>query len=523
MFGQRRAKSINLEAPESASMVDETLVSAEIDASATEMATQAMLALSTSSSAMTPAMEAQHVTPVPVKPVSSPAASAPGNGAATKLVTPPTSVASQTQPGEGNAALIRSEEYKAIRQGVFVSMNASAAVGRTREQMQPVVDQLVATIAQREQLNITMTEQRQIVGELLNDMFGLGPIEPLLADEAVTDIMVNGPDQIYVERGGKLELSPYKFRDNSHVVTVAQRIAANVGRRVDESSPMVDARLADGSRVNVVLPPLAIHGACISIRKFSKRNITLFRMAQQGNLSEGMANVLKLASTCRLNILISGGTGSGKTTLLNALSHFIGLGERTLTIEDAAELQLVQPHVVSLETRPENTEGLGAVNQRDLVKNALRMRPDRIILGETRGAEAFDVLQAMNTGHDGSMTTIHANSPRDAITRLESMVMMANGNLPLLSIRRQIASAVHMILQVERMRDGMRRVTRLTEIVGMEGDVIITQDLFTFKYDASAYSEEVKGTFECAAIRPAFMPRAAYYGLEQALMDAMRA
>jgi len=333
---------------------------------------------------------------------------------------------------------------------------------------------------------------------------------------------VNGPDQIYVERHGRLELTPYKFRDNAHVVSVAQRIASSVGRRVDESSPMVDARLADGSRVNVVLPPLAIHGAVISIRKFSKRNITLHRMAQQGNLSQAMANVLKLASTCRLNIIVSGGTGSGKTTLLNALSHFIDLGERTVTIEDAAELQLVQPHVVSLETRPENSEGLGAVAQRDLVRNALRMRPDRIILGETRGPEAFDVLQAMNTGHDGSMTTIHANTPRDGITRLESMVMMANGNLPLLSIRRQIASAVHLIVQIERMRDGMRRITRITELVGMEGDVIITQDLFTFRYDASAYSEEVKGVFECASVRPAFSARAAYYGLEDALMEAMK-
>jgi pilus assembly protein CpaF len=245
-------------------------------------------------------------------------------------------------------------------------------------------------------------------------------------------------------------------------------------------------------------------------------------MAQQGNMSQQMANLLKLASTCRLNIIVSGGTGSGKTTLLNALSHFIGLGERTITIEDAAELQLVQPHVVSLETRPENAEGLGGVAQRDLVRNALRMRPDRIILGETRGPEAFDVLQAMNTGHDGSMTTIHANTPRDGITRLESMVMMANGNLPLLSIRRQIASAVHLIVQIERMRDGMRRVTRITELVGMEGDVIITQDLFTFRYDATAYSEEVKGVYESALVRPAFSARAAYYGLEDALLEAMR-
>ena len=434
----------------------------------------------------------------------------------------PAPAAARAHTSEGNETLVRSELFKTIRNGVFSLMNASVAVGKTREQMKPGVEQLVLEIAERERLNITMSEQGQIVGELLNDMFGLGPIEPLLADETITDVLVNGPDQVYVERHGRLELTPFKFRDNAHVVNVAQRIAAGVGRRVDESSPMVDARLADGSRVNVVLPPLAIHGASISIRKFSKRNITLMRMAQQGNMSVQMANLLKLASTCRLNIIVSGGTGSGKTTLLNALSHFIGLGERTITIEDAAELQLVQPHVVSLETRPENAEGLGGVAQRDLVRNALRMRPDRIILGETRGAEAFDVLQAMNTGHDGSMTTIHANTPRDGITRLESMVMMANGNLPLLSIRRQIASAVHLIVQIERMRDGMRRVTRITELVGMEGDVIITQDLFTFRYDASAYSEEVKGVYESALVRPAFSARAAYYGLEDALLEAMR-
>jgi len=433
-----------------------------------------------------------------------------------------TSPVARGNGADGNETLVRSDLFKTIRNGVFASMNASAAVGKTRDQMKSGVEQLVLGIAEREGLNVTLAEQGQIVGELLNDMFGLGPIEPLLADETITDVLVNGPDQVYVERHGRLELTPYKFRDNTHVISVAQRIAAAVGRRVDESSPMVDARLADGSRVNVVLPPLAIHGASISIRKFSKRNITLHRMAQQGNMSPQMANVLKLASTCRLNIIVSGGTGSGKTTLLNALSHFIGLGERTITIEDAAELQLVQPHVVSLETRPENAEGLGGVAQRDLVRNALRMRPDRIILGETRGAEAFDVLQAMNTGHDGSMTTIHANTPRDGITRLESMVMMANGNLPLMSIRRQIASAVHLIVQIERMRDGMRRVTRITELVGMEGEVIITQDLFTFRYDASAYSEEVKGVYESASVRPAFSARAAYYGLEDALLEAMK-
>jgi len=381
---------------------------------------------------------------------------------------------------------------------------------------------LVNQTAQQKKMALSSREQDAVVEGILNEMVGLGPLEPLLADDSVTDILVNGPDQVYVERGGRLELTPLKFRDNAHVVNVAQRIAAAVGRRVDESSPMVDARLADGSRVNVVLPPIALRGASISIRKFAKRNITLGRMAQQNNISQAMVDVLRIATACRLNVVISGGTGSGKTTLLNALSRFIDESERVVTIEDAAELQLQQPHVVSLETRPENSEGLGGVSQRDLVRNALRMRPDRIILGETRGTEAFDVLQAMNTGHDGSMTTVHANTPRDAITRLESMVMMANGNLPLMSIRRQIASAVHLILQIERMRDGVRRVTHVTEVAGMEGDVVITQDLFTFRYNASAYEEQVRGAFECSSLRPVFAQRAIYYGLEEALLAAMQ-
>lgn len=427
-----------------------------------------------------------------------------------------------TQPADRHEALIRSDTFKMIRVAVFSSMNMSAALMMSRAQVREGIEQIAAETIARERLTITLAEQALIVDEMLNDMFGVGPIEPLLADERVTDILVNGPDQVYVERGGRLELTPLKFRDNAHVVNVAQRIAAAVGRRVDESSPLVDARLADGSRVNVVLPPIALRGASISIRKFAKRNITLARMAQQGNISPAMVEVLRIASACRLNIVISGGTGSGKTTLLNALSNFIDPHERIVTIEDAAELQLQQPHVVSLETRPENSEGLGGISQRDLVRNALRMRPDRIILGETRGTEAFDVLQAMNTGHDGSMTTVHANTPRDAITRLESMVMMANGNLPLISIRRQIASAVHMILQIERMRDGMRRVTRVTEISGMEGDVVITQDLFSFRFNASAYEEQVRGTFDSSSLRPAFAQRAAYYGLEEQLIVAMQ-
>ncbi|MBP6020102.1 MAG: CpaF family protein [Burkholderiaceae bacterium] len=418
--------------------------------------------------------------------------------------------------------LIRSEHYAAARQFVFSTINPSAALTRTREQVRGDIDRLISELIQRDRLPITLREMGKMTDEILNDMFGVGPIEPLLQDDSVSDIMVNGPDQVYVERHGRLELTALKFRDDAHLTNVVQRIAASVGRRVDESSPMVDARLADGSRVNVVMPPLTLDGVMLSIRKFSRNKLSLPRLASQGSMSHGMARVLQIAAACRLNIIISGGTGSGKTTLLNALSQYIDASERVVTIEDAAELQLQQPHVVRMETRPANIEGLNAVSQGDLVRNALRMRPDRIILGETRGAEAFDVLQAMNTGHDGSMTTLHANTPRDALVRLESMVMMANGNLPLYSIRRQIASAVHMMVQVERMHDGARRITSIVEIMGMEGDVIITQDLFRFNFDVAAYGASVQGSYDSTGLRPVFADRARYYGLEGQLVEASR-
>jgi len=431
-------------------------------------------------------------------------------------------VSAAAEPQATINTIVRSEHYTAVRQFVFSTLNVSAALTRTREQVRADIELLIAELATRDRLPITQQEQARMCGEILNDMFGVGPIEPLLQDESVSDIMVNGPDQVYVERRGRLELTPLKFRDNAHLTNVAQRIAASIGRRVDESSPMVDARLADGSRVNVIMPPLALDGVAISIRKFSRRELTLPRLAVQGSMSHGMSKTLQIAAASRLNIVVSGGTGSGKTTLLNALSRYIDAAERVVTIEDAAELQLQQPHVVRLETRPPNIEGLNAVNQGDLVRNALRMRPDRIILGETRGAEAFDVLQAMNTGHDGSMTTLHANSPRDALVRLESMVMMANGNLPLYSIRRQISSAIHLIVQVERMRDGARRVTSIVEILGMEGDVIITQDLFRFNFDTTGYGNEIQGSFDCTGLRPLFAERARYHGLEAQLLEAMR-
>jgi pilus assembly protein CpaF len=384
-------------------------------------------------------------------------------------------------------------------------------------QLQSVIGEIL--LEQKIQLN--QLEQRDLVTVLLDDMLGLGPIEPLLADDTVSDIMVNGPKQVYVERRGKLELTDVAFRDNAHVMSVATRIVTQIGRRIDESTPLVDARLADGSRVNIIAPPLAIDGTAISIRKFSKKTITLDSMAKSGSISPEMAVVLKIASRSRLNILISGGTGSGKTTTLNAMSQMIDEGERICTIEDAAELQLQQPHVVRLETRPPNLEGKGEITMRDLVKNTLRMRPDRIIVGEIRGGEALDMLQAMNTGHDGSLCTIHANRPREALTRLENLVGMSTATLPAKAVRQQIAAAVHMVLQVSRMRDGQRRITAITEIVGMEGDIITTQDLFTFQFEGEGPDGKLQGSFKSSGLRPHFTTRAEYYGLDRALLEAV--
>jgi pilus assembly protein CpaF len=343
----------------------------------------------------------------------------------------------------------------------------------------------------------------------------------LLADDAITDIMVNGPNQVYVEKKGKLTLTDVTFQNGDHLINIARRIVSAIGRRVDESHPLVDARLLDGSRVNIVIPPLAIDGASISIRKFAKKGITLDLMAKQGNISPEMATVLKIAARSQLNILISGGTGSGKTTLLNAMSQLIDTGERIVTIEDAAELQLQQPHVVRLETRPPNLEGTGEITMRDLVKNALRMRPDRIILGEVRGSEAVDMLQAMNTGHDGSLGTIHANRPREALTRLENMIGMAGINLPAKAVRTQVSSALDLIVQVSRMRDGMRRITHVEEVVGMEGDIITTQVLFTYEFEGEGNDGKLKGAYKSSGLRPHFLPRAAYFALDRSLMEAM--
>jgi len=413
------------------------------------------------------------------------------------------------------------EAKQTIQPLVMDRLDVSAASQLPRDDLSHQLREIVAEVLNEEKLQLNGSEQSAVVELLLDDMLGLGPLEPLLADDTITDIMVNGPYQTYIERGGKLEITDVKFRNNEHVLNIARRIVSIIGRRVDETSPLVDARLMDGSRVNIIIPPLAIDGPAISIRKFAKKSITLDVMNRQNNISDAMAMVLKIASRSRLNIVISGGTGSGKTTLLNAMSQMIEESERIVTIEDAAELQLQQPHVVRLETRPANLEGTGEISMRDLVKNALRMRPDRIILGEVRGSEAVDMLQAMNTGHDGSLGTVHANRPREALTRLENMVGMAGINLPAKAVRTQIAAALDMIVQVSRMRDGVRRITHITEIVGMEGDIITTQDLFNFEFEGEGSDGMLKGNFRSTGLRPHFAPKAAYFGLEKRLLECM--
>jgi pilus assembly protein CpaF len=415
-----------------------------------------------------------------------------------------------------------------IRTVLMTRINPSVAGRMPRAMLRAEVATLVSEIATEQRVQLNQLEETALATELTDDMVGLGPLEPFLEDEEVTDILANGPFDIYVERRGKLEKTKARFRDAQHIANTAQRIASAIGRRIDEASPMVDARLADGSRVNIVLPPLVLNGGTISIRKFPKQTMTLDRMVRQQNLSVEIARFLQIAASARLNLLISGGTGSGKTTLLNAMSRYIDPGERIITIEDAVELSLQQPHVVQMETRPANVEGVGQIGQRDLARNALRMRPDRIIVGEVRGAEAFDMLQAMNTGHDGSMSTIHANSPRDALYRLENMVMMANLNLPLRTIRMQIVSALSLIIQIERMRDGIRRIQNIVEITGMDGDIITARDLFSFQYRAERRDGSIEGVFEASRVppdrtrsAPNLFSRAAHYGLERRLLEAL--
>jgi len=364
------------------------------------------------------------------------------------------------------------------------------------------VMRLTAEFARDERLALNGAELEELGASIYDEMVGLGPIEPLLKDETINDILINGPHQVYVERQGELELTSVHFRDNDHLLRIVNRIVAGVGRRIDESQPMVDARLADGSRVNAAIAPIAIDGAAVSIRKFSKKPLTLERLVEVGAMPQAVAEFLYGAVRARVSTVISGGTGSGKTTLLNALSAAISEGERLITIEDAAELQLQQPHVVRMETRPPNIEGKGEIRQRELVKNALRMRPDRVILGEVRSEEAFDMLQAMNTGHEGSMATIHANNPREAIGRLEQMIAMGGMSLSPEAVRGQIASAVGLVVQAMRLSDGKRKVTYVTEIVGMEGNVVQMQDIFTFNRTHTSADGAVHGEFRASGLRP---------------------
>jgi pilus assembly protein CpaF len=395
---------------------------------------------------------------------------------------------------------------------------AEMAPAVLRAELEPVIHQIVG----QERIQFSARDQDQLAQELTDDIVGFGPLEPLLRDDSISDIMVNGPYTVFIEVRGKLQKSTVRFRDADHVAMVAQKMVATIGRRIDESSPLCDARLPDGSRVNVIFPPLALDGPCISIRKFTKKKLDFDAMVANGSMIPAVAHLLEMAARCRTNILISGGTGSGKTTLLNALSRTISHDERIVTIEDAAELQLQQPHVVRLETRTSNLEGRGEINQRELLRNTLRMRPDRIIVGEVRGAEAYDMLQAMNTGHDGSISTVHANNTRDALSRVENMVQMATVNLPARAIRTQIAAAVDLIIQIERMRDGVRRVSQISDVCGMEGEVISMNDVAMFEYEGENAAGSVVGHYRTSGARPSFAARLSYFGLEKAWMDALQ-
>lgn len=410
-----------------------------------------------------------------------------------------------------------------LRSACIARLDGKLAANAGPERLAAEVERLVVAIASERRIQLNAREQQALAEELVNDMLGLGPLQPLLEDDSINDIMVNGPARIFVERSGRTVASPATFRDAAHVVGVCQRIAAAVGRRIDESSPMVDARLHDGSRVNIVFPPLALDGPYISIRKFSRRVMDFERLVQQGSCPPNLARILEIAGRARLNVVISGGTGSGKTTLMNAISRMIDPGERIITVEDAAELQLQQPHIVRLETRPPSLEGRGEVTQRDLVRNALRMRPDRIIIGEVRGGEAFDMLQAMNTGHDGSMSTIHANNTRDAVTRIENMVQMGHMGLATRAIRTQIASAIDLMVQVERHRDGIRRITQVTDVAGLEGEIVVLNDIFNFEVEGEALDGRLLGRYRVSRIRPSFHEALVYFQLDRAWANALDA
>ncbi|MCA0034210.1 MULTISPECIES: CpaF family protein [unclassified Mesorhizobium] len=414
----------------------------------------------------------------------------------------------------------KSQVFSALIDTIDLSQLAKLDPESAREEIRDIVNDIIAI----KNFAMSIAEQEELLEDICNDVLGYGPLEPLLARDDIADIMVNGSKNVYIEVNGKVEQTPIRFRDNQQLLNICQRIVSQVGRRVDESSPICDARLPDGSRVNVIAPPLAIDGTALTIRKFKKDKLTLDQLVKFGAISPQGAEVLKIISRVRCNIVISGGTGSGKTTLLNCLTNYIDREERVITCEDSAELQLQQPHVVRLETRPPNLEGEGEVTMRDLVKNCLRMRPERIIVGEVRGPEVFDLLQAMNTGHDGSMGTIHSNSPRECLNRIESMIAMGGYSLPQKTVREIVVGSIDVIIQAARLRDGSRRITHITEVIGMEGDVVITQDIVLYNIKGEDANGRLLGEHVSTGIgRPHFWERARYYGEEQRLAIALEA
>jgi pilus assembly protein CpaF len=430
------------------------------------------------------------------------------------LMEPPARIGENRETGWVNRLFTRegyTPEYQELKftlhRKLLDRINLEALSSMAGERVRAEIRTAVAKLVEEEKTPLSLVEKDRVIEEILDEVFGLGPLEPLLQDPSISDILVTTPKLVYVERGGKLYRTPVEFKDNAHLLRIIEKVVSRVGRRVDESSPLVDARLPDGSRVNAAIPPVAVDGPLLSIRRFGRHALKGEDLVAKLSLTEGMLDLLKACVTARLNILICGGTGSGKTTLLNALSSYIPEDERIVTIEDAAELKLQQTHVARLETRPANVEGAGAIHIRQLVINALRMRPDRIIVGEVRADEALDMLQAMNTGHDGSLTTIHANTPRDGLGRLEVMIGMANSNMGVRSMRQQIAAAVNLFVQVARFSDGSRRVTHITEVVGMEQDIITMQDLFLFEKTGIAESGKVLGRFRATGIRPKFYER----------------
>ncbi|WP_421792848.1 CpaF family protein [Hyphobacterium sp.] len=436
--------------------------------------------------------------------------------------------APKVKPVATTADSQRTDEYYAIKTTIFNALIDTIDLGALaqldNETAAEEIRDIVTEIISIKNVAMSIAEQERLLQDICNDVLGYGPLEPLLARDDIADIMVNGAGDVFIEVSGRVEKTNIRFRDNGQLMNICQRIVSQVGRRVDEASPICDARLADGSRVNVIAPPLALDGPTLTIRKFKKDKLRMSNLVDFGSISPEGAKVLEIIGASRCNVLISGGTGSGKTTLLNCMTGFISEEERIITCEDAAELQLQQPHVVRLETRPKNLEGSGEVTMRDLVKNCLRMRPERIIVGEVRGPEAFDLLQAMNTGHDGSMGTLHANSPREGLSRIESMITMGGYNLPSKTIREMIAGSIDIVVQAARMRDGSRKITHITEVMGMEGDVIITQDLFLYEIEGEDADGKITGAHKSTGIaRPRFWDRARYYGLERDLAAALDA